>query len=196
MGISSQSGHFYLFISSGLYGQASCYASLTQPTAYWLAVRAAAPNLGFKTPPQTSNCKTKPKALHPHSEKMSNCIYEVSSFCPVVLIKELNVFPCQKETRRFRQSGAAAAGLKINSGEVNGKANTSGWQLEGSGSAQHDNISKLSFSPLWPSHLPLAPTLLPPPQKNSTLPHTARLNRLTWPLKLCSLRPSSCQRSS
>ncbi len=37
------------------------------------------------------------------------------------------------------QSGAAAAGLKINSGEVNGKANTSGWQLEGSGSAQHDN---------------------------------------------------------
>lgn len=140
--------------------------------------------------------KTKPKALHPHSEKMPNCIYEVSSFCPVVLIKELNVFPCQKETRRFRQSGAAAAGLKINSGEVNGKANTSGWQLEGSGSAQHDNISKLSFSPLWPSHLPLAPTLLPPPKKNSTLPHTARLNRLTWPLKLCSLRPSSCQRSS
>ena len=29
---------------------------------------AAAPNLGLKIPPQTSDCKTEPEALHPHFE--------------------------------------------------------------------------------------------------------------------------------
>lgn len=70
---------------------------------------------------------------------MSFCIYE-----QLILLasayQDLNAFPCQKETSRFRLSGAAAAGLKINS-EVNGKANTLGWQLKGSGSAQRDTIS-------------------------------------------------------
>lgn len=180
MGISSQTGHFYLFISSGLYRQASCYACLTQTTAYRLAVKAAATNLGLKTPPQTSNCKTKPEALHSHFEYVSNCIYETSLFCPVVLIKDLNAFPCQKETRRFRQSGAAAEGLKINSAEVNGKANTSGWQKGGSGSAQHDTISKLSFSPLWPSHLSLTPTLLQ--RRPSTHSKTESSDLTSWTL--------------
>lgn len=74
------------------------------------------------------------------------------------------MFPRQKETKRFRLSGAASPGLKINSDEVNGKANTSGWQLEGSGSAQCDTTSKLSFSLSWPSHLLLLPPATPTPK--------------------------------
>lgn len=38
-----------------LYGQASCYACLTQTTAYWLAL-----NLGLKGPPQTSRPDQRP----------------------------------------------------------------------------------------------------------------------------------------
>lgn len=139
-------GYFNHFIWAGgcFMGEASAPASLTRTTAPPLA----GPDLRLKSWPQTSACGA------------SSGSYQGP---------ERTLMP----KRRFRQSGAADVGLKINSGGVNGKANASG-------SSQRDTINKLSFLPSWPPE----PTI-----GSRTQP--SDLTRWT----LLPSDPSPCQRS-
>lgn len=160
MGISSETGHFYLFISP-------CFMGRHAVTPVWH--RPQLTDLQSEPQPLILVLKLHLKLLTqdqiqalPSTHSLHKCLTAfMRRFCPVVLIEDLKAFSHQKEIKHFRRRGAAAASLKINNGEVNGKTNTSDWQLDDPGSTQHDTIPKLSFLPLWPSHLPLALTLLP-----------------------------------
>lgn len=89
-------GTFYLFISSGFYGEGELLHLSDTDHNSLTCCQNCSSNLSLKTPPQTSYYKAKPKTTVHRKSNMSNSVYESSSLSLVELIDDLDGFPCQR----------------------------------------------------------------------------------------------------